>query len=255
MARISFQFQSKTISQPNSVNIFIPDKAVQKGNVENFPVVYLLHGKNDNQDTWLLESDTLHYANRYGFVLIMPYAANSFYTNMYYGDNYWDFIAKELPEAVYNSFKITKSKEKTFVCGYSMGGYGALKLGLSYPERYEAVATLSGSLRSIEETKVKIQNEARQDLLFAFGSCDEKVKCESDIYYLTEKLLDDGRKPPKIFIYCGTNDSLYNANCKFRDFAIKNELDVSFRDDEGSHNFYYWNKELKTFFETINNSQ
>jgi putative tributyrin esterase len=56
-------------------------------------------------------------------------------------------------------------------------------------------------------------------------------------------------------MYCGTNDSLYNANCKFRDFAIKNELDVSFRDDEGNHNFYYWNKELKTFFETINNSQ
>jgi len=38
-----------------------------------------------------------------------------------------------------------------------MGGYGALKLGIIFPERYKAIASLSGSLRSIEINKEKIQ--------------------------------------------------------------------------------------------------
>ncbi len=42
--------------------------------------------------------------------------------------------------------RVTDRPEETFVAGLSMGGYGALKLALTHPERYAAAASLSGAL-------------------------------------------------------------------------------------------------------------
>lgn len=251
MGRINFQFKSKVLSQITNTMVYIPDKVIQRGELNKVKVIYLLHGKDGNHESWGMESGAYKYADKYEVVLIMPYAANSFYTNMVYGDRYWDYIAEELPQAISHSFTISIAKENTFVCGYSMGGYGALKLGLCYPERYKAVATLSGSLRSIEETKFKIDNEDRHDLFCAFGNCNESIKDESDIYRLTESLIRKQRRLPELYIYCGRNDSLYNVNCKFRDFLMKNKIDVVFREDEGKHSFKYWDKELREFLEAI----
>lgn len=251
MARISFEYTSKTIDQPTRIQIYIPDKLVQGENIDKVPVIYLLHGKNDNEEAWGLKTNAYQYADMYGFILVMPYAANSFYTNMAYGYDYWNYIAEELPEIMNKTFKITNSKEITFVCGYSMGGYGALKLGIIFPERYKAIASLSGSLRSIEINKEKIQKEYRKDLLLAFGDCGEMVKQKNDIYYLTEKVLREEKKLPKIYLYCGTNDGLYDFNFKYKEYALKNGLDLIFREDSGDHSYYYWDKELKIFMETI----
>jgi putative tributyrin esterase len=251
MGKINFQFKSKVLSQNSNVTVYIPDKILQSGEIDKVKVIYLLHGKDGNHESWGVESNAFKYAEEYGVILIMPYAANSFYTNMVYGDRYWDYIAEELPKVMANSFRIADSKENTFACGFSMGGYGALKLGLRCPERYEAIGALSGSLRSMEDTKLKIENENRRDLMFAFGDCGEQIKQESDIYYLTEKLLREGRKLPKLYVYCGRNDTLYDVNCKYRDFALKNGIDITFREDEGNHTFKYWDKELKEFLEFI----
>lgn len=251
MARISFEYTAKILEQPTRITIYIPDKLVQGEDIEKVPVIYLLHGKNDNEESWILHTNACQYADEYGFILIMPNAANSFYTNMAYGYDYWDYIAEELTEVLHKTFRITNSKERTFVCGYSMGGYGSLKLGLVFPERYNAIAVLSGSLRSIETNKGKIKKEYRKDLLLAFGDCGERVMQESDIYFLTEKLLKEGKRPPKIYLYCGTSDGLYDFNCQYRDYALNNGMDLDFREDSGNHSYYYWDKELKVFMKTI----
>jgi len=88
-------------------------------------------------------------------------------------------------------------------------------------------------------------------LLLAFGDCGEMVKQKNDIYYLTEKVLREEKKLPKIYLYCGTNDGLYDFNFKYKEYALKNGLDLIFREDSGDHSYYYWDKELKIFMETI----
>lgn len=255
MAVINFEFSSKTLFQTAKIKIFIPDNIIQRGGIKDASVIYLLHGKGDDEKSWGIETNAYNYAKQYGVIMIMPFASNSFYTNMAHGDKYWDFIAEELPKVLQNSFRISSSKEKTFVCGYSMGGYGALKLGLTYSERYSAVGTLSGSLRSMEENKSKIDSGERPDLFLAFGDCGEKVKEESDIYYLTSKALKEGKNIPKLYIYCGKNDSLYNVNIRYKDFAINNDVDLIFKDDDGNHSFKYWDEQLKMFLEFITKSK
>jgi S-formylglutathione hydrolase FrmB len=43
---------------------------------------------------------------------------------------------------------------------------------------------------------------------------------------------------------------LYDFNCQYKEYALKNGLDSIFREDSGDHSYYYWDKELKIFMET-----
>ena len=47
---------------------------------------------------------------------------------------------------VHSFFRLSRRREDTFVAGLSMGGYGALKWALRYPERFAAAASLSGAV-------------------------------------------------------------------------------------------------------------
>ena len=71
----------------------------------------------------------------------MPAVNRSFYANEGGGGRYWDYIADELPEIVGNFFRVSQDPAQTYVAGLSMGGYGAMKLALTHPDRFAAAAT------------------------------------------------------------------------------------------------------------------
>ena len=52
------------------------------------------------------------------------------------GWKYFTYVAEEVPRIVQSYLHISPKRENTFVGGTSMGGLGALKLALTYPERY-----------------------------------------------------------------------------------------------------------------------
>ncbi|RRH72321.1 S-formylglutathione hydrolase [Falsigemmobacter faecalis] len=53
----------------------------------------------------------------------------------------WDYIAKELPDLVFENFPL--DREAQGITGHSMGGHGALTLALSHPEIYRSVSAIS----------------------------------------------------------------------------------------------------------------
>ncbi len=65
------------------------------------------------------------------------------YTNQQYGFRYFDFVAKEVPQVCARYFNLSRRREEKFVAGLSMGGYGALKIGLALPEDFSVVGALS----------------------------------------------------------------------------------------------------------------
>ncbi|MFT3971991.1 MAG: S-formylglutathione hydrolase [Amaricoccus sp.] len=53
----------------------------------------------------------------------------------------WHYIAHELPELVFSEFQLDRDAQG--ITGHSMGGHGALTLGMTYPETYRSLSAIS----------------------------------------------------------------------------------------------------------------
>ncbi len=147
------------------VTVYLPpgyDKTTDR-----YPVIYYLHGF-----TW---SDSLQIAVTHfdklmdkaistgkikPVVVVMPdqhtLYRGSFYTNSSLTGNWSDFTAKDLVTYVDQNYRTLKNPESRGISGHSMGGYGAIKIGMLHPEVFSSVYSLSGAILDlVEEAGVK----------------------------------------------------------------------------------------------------
>jgi len=112
----------------------------------DIPVLYLLHGMNGNHHSWLKRTNVERILRNTNLIVVLPNTNNGFYTDTQYGYNYYTAIAEELPETLSRFFpNMTKKREKTFIAGLSMGGYGSMLLALK-TNRFSRAASFSGAL-------------------------------------------------------------------------------------------------------------
>ena len=141
MAIMHTLFTSLTLMRRCAMNVFVPEKPHSDGKA-GFPVVYLLHGRSDDENSYA-DHGIRALAEKYEFIIVMPDGSRSFYSDMICGQKYWTFIAEELPQLIATMYPARTDRASTFATGLSMGGYGALKLGLRQPERFSKVASMS----------------------------------------------------------------------------------------------------------------
>jgi S-formylglutathione hydrolase FrmB len=124
-----------------------------------------------------------------------------------------------------------------------MGGYGAFKLALTYPERYAAAASLSGCLDICSVTAERNaagQNEYEN----IFGPLDQLPGSANDLLSLVDRFPNIGKT--KFYQCCGTRDFLYTENLTFRDRALQKGLDLTYEEDSGEeHNWGYWDRQIQ----------
>lgn len=212
-------------------------------------VLYLLHGASDNYTIWNRRTSIERYIAGKEIAVVMPSADMSYYCNEKYGKAYWDFISEELPMIVKSFFKISDKREDTFAAGLSMGGYGALKLGLSNPERFNKVASLSGA---VDLAGLFAENAVdNKDSVRVFGEASNIKGSNNDLYYLASKNKNNLEKLD-IYISCGTEDFLYDANKKFINHLKDNNYDVTDSDiPEMYHEWALWDDEIQKVIEWL----
>ena len=122
-----------------------------------YPVIYYLHGF-----TW---SDSLQIAVDHfdqlldkaiaegkirPVIVVMPdqhtLYRGSMYTNSTLTGNWADFTAKDLVNHVDKKYRTIPHRESRGITGHSMGGYGAIKLGMQFPEVFSCAYALSPGL-------------------------------------------------------------------------------------------------------------
>ena len=227
------------------MNVIIPQQfPAQPG--RKFPVVYLLHGLSDDYSMWCRRSSIELYATEYKFAIIMPDGGRSFYTDAVCGENYWSFVAEELPQTAAEFFPIATEREKCFAAGLSMGGYGALKLALRAPERFAAVAGLS----SLTDVKRRYNSADtliwRSELERIFGSMDTLAERGNDLFALAEKLAASGKQMPEILSICGTEDFMIADNRDFAGHMKKlNCKNFHYFEYPGTHNWQFWDTHIQ----------
>jgi S-formylglutathione hydrolase FrmB len=151
--RIEFNsFDSQKLGMAARYSIFLPP-SYSKDAARTYPVIYFLHGLNNNETSWTTErygqiQNTLDQMMSSGkipeFIMIHPRGDSSFYCNYIDGSRkYEDLIAEELISYMEKHYRAAKGRENRAIAGTSMGGYGALKIAMKYPDRYAAVAAQS----------------------------------------------------------------------------------------------------------------
>lgn len=233
----SLNFRSKVLGKATNVNVYLPEKMTR-----NSPIIYLLHGYSDDCNSWLYATCLARFADKYPFVIVMPQVELSYYTNMAYGLNYWDYLTDELPEKIEEWFGLFRQPDKTFVAGLSMGGYGAFKWGMTFPEKIRAAASMSGALDLLSLW----ERDRGRDQAFelAFGSLSRVSNSPNNLFQLFSPQLNKESAPCFLQI-CGTEDFLFEDNQTFRKKAEQSLAHYSYVEGAGAHTWDFWNQEIQ----------
>ena len=250
MAYLEMHFHSNALDRQVAINVLLPEvpKASDAVGKPQGPckTLYLYHGLSGDQSVWMRRTSIERYAAKYNLAVIMPNVDRSWYTDMATGANYFTFVTQELPQVVRSYFKdLSPLREDNLVAGLSMGGYGAVKAALSCPETFGACASLSGSLDITRKNRSYILAEWQAIFGFNLKSADELEGTQHDLFALTRKNHAKGLPFPKLYLWCGTEDSLLSVNRDYRD--LLNELNIphTYKESEGNHSWPWWDLHIQ----------
>jgi S-formylglutathione hydrolase FrmB len=136
------------------VTIYLPPGYEQSKS--NYPVLYFLPGFNwndsltitvNNFDKLLDKAIASKKIKPLIVVMSDQYTLyrGSMYTNSSLTGNWADFTAKDVVTYVDQNYRSIKDKDSRGISGHSGGGYGAIKLGMLYPEVFSSVYALSAA--------------------------------------------------------------------------------------------------------------
>jgi S-formylglutathione hydrolase FrmB len=194
-------FPSPAVRKAVRVIAFLPPKA------EKPPVLYLLHGRNSSPEYWTTRTSLPTLLAGRKFAVVCLTGENGFYTNSLKGDANWEdsLLCDQIP-GVEERFGLGRARARRMIAGFSMGGFGAMKLALKYSDRFCGVYTISGSFGSAQRTDEPIKMEI-------FGPPDSAQRRRNDPFLLAAQVPRDRR--PAIEFDCGLSDSLLGDNRRF----------------------------------------
>lgn len=240
-------FHSEVLGLHVSAYVLLPDLPVIQQEESPLPTLYLLHGLSDDHTRWMRQTRIEQYAEKYRIAIVMPAVGRSFYTDMASGaGDYYTFVSEELPSVMETYFPLSKKREDRFAAGLSMGGYGAMKLGLRLPDRYGAIASLSGAVemeRDYHRPRGGGEAKFLHELNGIFGSEEQLLASDNNLTRVAENL--DPKKAPRMYVACGDKDFLIEYNRHFvKTFGDK--FSIHYEEVPGqAHTWPFWDAQIE----------
>lgn len=217
--------------------IVVPD------GVRNARVVYLLHGYGGDQGDWFTYSRVAEEAARLGLVVVTPDGANSWYVNSPIG-RWEDYIVTDLVQEVERRWPVAKGRDARAIAGLSMGGYGAVRIGLRHPDRFALAASMSGALDITRFRSVFNPRGELPDVFEIFGPDDSRTRGDNDVYQLAGTATASAL--PYLYVDCGVDDPWFAINREFASILRARALPHEFHEEPGSHNWAYWDRQVRS---------
>ncbi|MBQ5754400.1 MAG: hypothetical protein IIV90_01915 [Oscillospiraceae bacterium] len=248
MAFFTCKLKSEALGGSTTVRIYHPADRLDPEDREVKGVITLLHGYTNDGDDWVHNSAALRYAGDNGLVLIIPDGRNSFYCDHPDGPAWETWITKEMPEVLGRMFPLPRQREKNFVCGLSMGGYGALRLALRHPELYAGAGSFSGCVHLNLMAEHRDSPAGRFAFLPILGP-GMKMREDLDLFCLAKEAaaLPPAQRP-RLLCTAGRQDHkpyfIYTQNTIFRDYMKALPLDYTYWEWDGGHEWSFWDRSL-----------
>jgi S-formylglutathione hydrolase FrmB len=203
---------------------------------KQFPVIYWLHGKGGDESTGynIRIAAILHKEITEGsikpVIMVFPNCGNfSMFCDSYDGTIMGETILiKELIPFIDANYRTIPSAEGRALEGFSMGGFGAVKLAFKYPGMFCSVAAIAGSFHDLESVS-KNRPEVYQHMFGANGSYFNS----NSPYILAEKNTGLIKRNLKLKFVNGSNDFTIENNYKLNRHLDSLGIDYEFKQLEG----------------------
>ena len=228
MSVADVQFFSRALNRQVQYSVILPDEGDGP-----FPVVVQLHGLTDDYRCWVQRSNIVRHAARYPMIVVMPDGGTDGYLNLQSGErlnrNHWeDAIVSDLRAHVSRVFNVRPGGWA--IGGLSMGGYGALRLGLKHHERFVSIWAHSSAFQIGETLAPVLENPA-----------------DASVILHAERLTDvPGGDRPVLSFDCGVDDRLIEQNRAFHSQLDRLGLAHHYAEHPGGHDWDYWDVHVQS---------
>lgn len=248
MSLATVHWSSAVLGKKTTLNVILPNVGQPP-----FPTLYLLHGLSDDATTWLRHTRLEYYVRELPLIVVLPDGHRSFYTDHEEGPAYARHVGEEIPAFIERTFPALAQRDARAIGGLSMGGYGALRIGLGYADRYCSVHSHSGAVGWGRFTGDSAYQEiARQrgwspefasELRRIFGLAP--LGTHHDLIHLAQRAAA-AQQLPHLALDCGTEDFLLNDNRAFTADLRQAGIPHTYIEAPGAHTWDYWDTHIQT---------
>ncbi|GAB1855910.1 alpha/beta hydrolase-fold protein [Flavobacteriaceae bacterium MHTCC 0001] len=233
-----------TVKTPNlkgrgDICVYVP----KVENAKDLPVIILMHGVYGSAWIWAHKAGVHFTADKMikagdiqPFIIAMP-------SDGLWGDgsaylphnqkNFEKWIVDDVRHAVLENITSTSEHSTFFISGLSMGGYGALHLGVKYPNIFKAISGHS-SITHIDQMP-----------LFVEEPQESYPNIELDEVSVLKTILNQKDSLPKLRFDCGKDDLLIEHNRYLHNELEANNIPHTYEEFEGKHEWSYWQEHIK----------
>lgn len=230
------------------ISLFVPSGLSKE---EQLPLLILLHGVYGSHWVWSLKGGAHRTAQRLIEAGKIPPLLIAMPSDGLWGDgsgyvrhdlrDYEKWIVEEVPEAIREVSTHANADAPLYIAGLSMGGYGALRLGAKYAEKFTGISAHSAITRW-EEMKIFVEEEIDQIPL----SAGERTAFEW--------LLAQREKLPPFRFDCGLDDPLLAGNRLLHQQLNQAGIEHQYEEFPGGHEWSYWERHLLNTLSFFSNS-
>lgn len=254
MANFYIELYSQCLNRPTSFKMIVPTDQKDPEPGREMRTVFLLHGYSGKGDNWIPED----LIEKYHFAVVCPTGENGFWLNgLSTGHAFQSFVGEELVSFVQRTFGLATKRENTYVCGLSMGGFGALHTALAYPQVFSKAIALSSALiqREVAGMRPGMGNNVANYEYYreCFGEPEKLMESENAPETLVKKIIaSKGALPmPEIYMACGTEDFLLKNNREMHTFLTEQQVAHTYLEWPGIHDMKFWHEALYKFIPEV----
>lgn len=231
--------KSKALKKRADITVY--NSLPEGSSLTSVPLVILLHGVYGSHWVWTAQGHAHHtlqdMVNKQivaPMILAMPsdglFADGSAYLP-HLTENYEQWIVEDVIQVLKEQFPAIDDQSPVFIAGLSMGGYGALRLGAKYPDRFKAFSGLS-SITHFEQMKLFVED---------YDHLQSMVTVQDGV--IDWMIAHKDQLPPFRFD-CGTNDLLIEQNRRLHDELTEHGIPHIYKEYEGEHTWVYWKEHV-----------
>jgi len=240
-------FKSPALNGRGDFSLFLPPSHEKS---HSLPLVILLHGVYGSHWAWPFKAGAHNTALRLldekiiaPMVLAMPsdglWGDGSGYLP-HQSKNYEKWIVDDTINCVQEVCACVDKDSPLFIAGLSMGGYGALRIGAKYHNRFKGISAHS-SITNFDQLALFVEEP-----LSEYQQTNQE---ESSVLYW---ILKNKAVLPALRFDCGETDRLIEHNRQLHAALDKHQVKHIYEEFPGGHEWSYWEDHLKDSLKFFN---